>query len=30
MTLITDAWNRIRGDSSYVPRIYGLEEAGGG
>ena len=27
--LITEAWNRIRGDSSYVPHIYGLEEAGG-
>jgi formate dehydrogenase iron-sulfur subunit len=28
--LIADAWNRIRSDSSYVPRIYGFEEAGGG
>jgi formate dehydrogenase iron-sulfur subunit len=28
--LIAEAWNRIRGDSSYVPRIYGLEELGGG
>ena len=28
--LITEAWNRIRSDSSYVPRIYGLQEAGGG
>jgi len=27
--LIGEAWSRIRGDSSYVPRIYGLEEAGG-
>ena len=27
--LIAEAWNRIRGDSSYVPQIYGLEEAGG-
>jgi len=28
--LIAEAWNRIRSDSSYVPRIYGSEEAGGG
>ena len=28
--LIAEAWNRIRSDSSYVPRIYGLQEAGGG
>jgi len=28
--LIADAWNRIRSDSSYVPRIYGVQEAGGG
>ncbi len=28
-TLIAEAWNRIRSDSSYEPRIYGLEEAGG-
>ena len=28
--LITEAWNRIRGDSSYVPQIYGVEELGGG
>ena len=28
--LIADAWNRIRTDSSYVPRIYGTTEAGGG
>src|ERR1035437_7400278 len=28
-SLIAEAWNRIRGDSSYVPRIYGLEELGG-
>ena len=27
--LIAAAWKRIRSDSSYVPRIYGLEEAGG-
>jgi len=27
--MIAEAWNRIRTDSSYVPRIYGLEEAGG-
>ncbi len=27
--MIAEAWNRIRSDSSYVPRIYGLEEAGG-
>jgi len=27
--LIAEAWTRIRGDSSYVPHIYGLEEAGG-
>jgi len=27
--LIRDGWNRIRGDSSYMPHIYGLEEAGG-
>lgn len=29
-TLIHDAWERIRNDSSYVPQIYGLQEAGGG
>ena len=29
-SLIAEAWSRIRGDSSYVPRIYGLEELGGG
>ncbi len=28
--LIADAWNRIRADSSYVPRIHGTTEAGGG
>ena len=28
--LIADAWERIRSDSSYVPQIYGLQEAGGG
>ncbi|HVP50142.1 MAG TPA: 4Fe-4S dicluster domain-containing protein, partial [Candidatus Bathyarchaeia archaeon] len=28
--LITEAWSRIRSDASYVPRIYGVEEAGGG
>jgi Fe-S-cluster-containing dehydrogenase component len=28
--LIAEAWNRIRTDSSYVPRIYGVQEAGGG
>lgn len=28
--LIADAWNRIRTDSSYVPRICGTTEAGGG
>jgi formate dehydrogenase iron-sulfur subunit len=28
--LIAEAWNRIRSDSSYVPRIYGMQEAGGG
>jgi len=28
--LIAEAWQRIRSDSSYVPHIYGLEEAGGG
>lgn len=28
--LIDDAWNRIRTDSSYVRRIYGMQEAGGG
>ena len=28
--LISEAWQRIRSDSSYVPHIYGLEEAGGG
>jgi len=27
--LINEAWTRIRGDSSYVPHIYGVEEAGG-
>lgn len=27
--LIAEAWNRVRSDSSYVPRIYGLQEAGG-
>lgn len=27
--LIFEAWDRIRADSSYVPHIYGLEEAGG-
>ena len=27
--LITEAWTRIRSDSSYVPHIYGVEEAGG-
>jgi len=27
--LIAEAWSRIRADSSYVPRIYGTEEAGG-
>jgi formate dehydrogenase iron-sulfur subunit len=27
--LIAEAWSRIRGDSSYVPHIYGVEEAGG-
>jgi formate dehydrogenase iron-sulfur subunit len=28
--LIAEAWHRIRSDSGYVPRIYGLQEAGGG
>jgi len=28
--LIAEAWNRIRSDSSYVLRIYGIQEAGGG
>ena len=28
--LIGEAWNRIRADSSYVPRVYGTEELGGG
>jgi len=28
--LVAEAWNRIRSDSSYVPRIYGMQEAGGG
>src|SRR3974390_2487848 len=28
--LIADAWERIRSDASYVPQIYGLQEAGGG
>ena len=27
--LLKDAWERIRADSSYVPRIYGTEEFGG-
>jgi len=27
--LINEAWARIRDDSSYVPHIYGVEEAGG-
>jgi formate dehydrogenase iron-sulfur subunit len=27
--LLQEAWSRIRGDSSYVPRIYGAEEFGG-
>jgi len=27
--LISQAWQRIRSDSSYVPHIYGVEEAGG-
>ena len=27
--LLAEAWNRIRSDSSYVPRIYGNEEFGG-
>jgi formate dehydrogenase iron-sulfur subunit len=27
--LINEAWARIRGDSSHVPHIYGVEEAGG-
>jgi formate dehydrogenase iron-sulfur subunit len=27
--LLHDAWERIRNDSSYVPRIYGAEEFGG-
>ncbi len=28
--LINEAWNRIRGDKSYVPHIWGVEELGGG
>lgn len=28
--LIADAWSRIRSDPSYVPRIYGVQEGGGG
>lgn len=27
--ILKEAWNRIRSDSSYVPRIYGAEEFGG-
>lgn len=27
--LLTEAWNRIRNDKGYVPRIYGSEEFGG-
>jgi formate dehydrogenase iron-sulfur subunit len=27
--LLKEAWNRIRSDASYVPRIYGSEEFGG-
>jgi len=27
---LSEAWNSIRSDSSYVPRIYGSQEAGGG
>jgi formate dehydrogenase iron-sulfur subunit len=27
--LLHEAWERIRNDSSYVPRIYGVEEFGG-
>lgn len=27
--LLKEAWNRIRTDNSYVPRIYGTEEFGG-
>ncbi|MGC2110507.1 MAG: 4Fe-4S dicluster domain-containing protein [Candidatus Korobacteraceae bacterium] len=27
--LINEAWGRIRSDSSYVPRIWGMEELGG-
>jgi len=27
--LLAEAWQRIRSDSSYVPHIYGVEEAGG-
>lgn len=27
--LLKEAWNRIRSDSSYIPRIYGTEEFGG-
>jgi formate dehydrogenase iron-sulfur subunit len=27
--LINEAWSRIRDDPSYVPHIYGVEEAGG-
>ena len=28
--LIAEAWRRIRSDASYVPQVYGVEEAGGG
>lgn len=28
--LINEAWSRIRGDASYVPHIWGVEELGGG